>query len=311
LLIAHGGGNHEFPDNTLEAFYNAYSIDPQVMLETDVSLTRDSVVILSHDTTLDRKTQLMNARIADVNYADLMKNEVDFGYHNSVSGGVNLTGDLRKYSNHLGKEVTPLDIIYPDSVTPRHPSKFLATTLAELIVAFPHNPINVEIKQSGNTGLAALHKVIETMETLDPAHHTFARMVLASFHQEIFVEMKRIRKTRHPRLLLSPSAASVKRYMALRSAGLDLFYLDPVSVFQVPIQRAGHRFDTPAFIRSAHRHNIAVQYWTVDDIETMRRLIEIGADGIMTNRPSLLKAVFQNSGRCDPVDKSTACRPEG
>ncbi len=37
VLIAHGGGNKEFPDNTLEAFYNAYSIDSNVMMETDVS----------------------------------------------------------------------------------------------------------------------------------------------------------------------------------------------------------------------------------------------------------------------------------
>ena len=32
ILIAHGGGNLEFPDNTLEAFYNAYSVDPRVMM---------------------------------------------------------------------------------------------------------------------------------------------------------------------------------------------------------------------------------------------------------------------------------------
>ncbi|MBR2024931.1 MAG: hypothetical protein IKA02_03905, partial [Clostridia bacterium] len=37
ILIAHGGGNKEFPDNTLEAFYNAYSVDNRVMMETDVS----------------------------------------------------------------------------------------------------------------------------------------------------------------------------------------------------------------------------------------------------------------------------------
>ena len=52
LLIAHGGGNKEFPDNTLEAFYNAYSVDKNVMMETDVSITKDGVLILSHDTTL-------------------------------------------------------------------------------------------------------------------------------------------------------------------------------------------------------------------------------------------------------------------
>ena len=71
ILIAHGGGNREFPDNTLEAFYNAYSVDPRVMMETDVSITKDGVVILSHDTTLDRKTTATGA-IADWNYSDLI-----------------------------------------------------------------------------------------------------------------------------------------------------------------------------------------------------------------------------------------------
>ena len=44
ILIAHGGGNKEFPDNTLEAFYNAYSVDENVMMETDVSITMGSTL---------------------------------------------------------------------------------------------------------------------------------------------------------------------------------------------------------------------------------------------------------------------------
>ena len=71
ILIAHGGGNKEFPDNTLEAFYNAYSVDKRVMMETDVSITKDGVVILSHDVTLDRKTNV-TGKIADWNYSDLI-----------------------------------------------------------------------------------------------------------------------------------------------------------------------------------------------------------------------------------------------
>ena len=81
ILIAHGGGNKEFPDNTLEAFYNAYSVDARVMMETDVSITKDGVVILSHDTTLDRKTNVTGS-IADWNYSDLIAQKVDFGYTN-------------------------------------------------------------------------------------------------------------------------------------------------------------------------------------------------------------------------------------
>ena len=87
ILIAHGGGNKEFPDNTLEAFYNAYSVDNRVMMETDVSITKDGVVILSHDTTLDRKTNV-TGNIIDWNYSDLISERVDFGYTNQTKSGV-------------------------------------------------------------------------------------------------------------------------------------------------------------------------------------------------------------------------------
>jgi hypothetical protein len=113
VLIAHGGGNLEFPDNTLEAFYHAYSIDNNVMMETDISLTKDGVILLSHDTTLDRKTTLQYASIKDINYADLIKNQINFAYHNEVvprSNGFNESGIFVPYKNYLGEEVTPLDV---------------------------------------------------------------------------------------------------------------------------------------------------------------------------------------------------------
>jgi glycerophosphoryl diester phosphodiesterase len=39
-------------------------------------------------------------------------------------------------------------------------------------------------------------------------------------------------------------------------------------------------------------HNIAVHYWTINDEETMRTLIEKGVDGIMTDRPTLLNSIL-------------------
>ena len=166
MLIAHGGGHKEFPDNTLEAFYNAYSVDENVMMETDVSLTKDGVLILSHDITLDRKTNVTGL-ISDWNYTDLISQKVDFGYTNETyedgeqvkleegSARIKFKSDLDSLK---GKEVTPLDVEYPTGisptsmpagVTPRDNDVFLATTLEDLMLAFPKNKINVEIKQSG------------------------------------------------------------------------------------------------------------------------------------------------------------------
>ena len=99
LLIAHGGGNREFPDNTIEAFYNAYSVDQRVMMETDVSITADGVVILSHDTTLDRKTNVVG-NISDWTYADLIAQRVDFGYTNPTKNE-QLVGERVKFSAKL------------------------------------------------------------------------------------------------------------------------------------------------------------------------------------------------------------------
>ncbi|MBR5515459.1 MAG: hypothetical protein IKU52_04580 [Clostridia bacterium] len=155
LLIAHGGGNREFPDNTLEAFYNAYSVDENVMMETDLSITKDGVVILSHDTTLDRKTNVTGS-IINWNYSDLIEQEVDFGYTNPTNDDDQLNGEREHFKTDDGIEKYPTDVEYTKGITPRHEKVFLATTLEELITAFPENRINVELKQSGEIGLKAL-----------------------------------------------------------------------------------------------------------------------------------------------------------
>ena len=188
LLIAHGGGNKEFPDNTLEAFYNAYSVDKNAMMETDVSITRDGVVILSHDTTLDRKTNV-TGRIIDWNYSDLMAQKVDFGYTNPTEE-MQLSGERVRFTDRDGRQKTPADVEYPDGVTPRDEEVFLVTTLEELLAAFPQNRINVEIKQSGETGMKAMKEVLRLLEQYD----AWDRVVLASFHDEIYEEYQRLQK---------------------------------------------------------------------------------------------------------------------
>lgn len=52
------------------------------------------------------------------------------------------------------------------------------------------------------------------------------------------------------------------------------------------------KLDKRTYVKRAHRRNIAVQYWTINDEETMRELIELGCDCIMTDDPELLKSVL-------------------
>lgn len=293
ILIAHGGGNREFPDNTLEAFYNAYSVDPRVMMETDVSITKDGVVILSHDTTLDRKTNVTGS-IADWNYSDLMAQRVDFGYTNSTSGGVR-TGPLRHFTDENGAEKYPTDVPYPDGVTPRDDTVFLATTLEELLLAFPDSRINVEIKQCGELGLKAITEVLRLLEK----HDAFDRVVLASFHEELYDEFRRLQKEGEvpENFMYSPAYDAATAFFVLQLLKLDLFFTDRLCVFQLPTEEMGFDLATAGLVKAAHRHNLAVHYWTINDPEEMLQLISIGADGIMTDYPHRLQEVYDSYGK--------------
>jgi len=289
ILIAHGGGNKEFPDNTLEAFYNAYSVDARVMMETDVSITKDGVVILSHDTTLDRKTNV-TGKIIDWNYSDLIAQEVDFGYTNPTSDG-KLDGEREHFKGPDGEEKYPTDVAYPEGVEPRHETVFLATTLEELIVAFPNNRINVEIKQSGETGLRALAEIIRLLDEYD----AFDRVVVASFHEELYNEFQRLQKAGEvpAEFMYSPAYGASIEFFVLQMLGLDVFFGDEMCVFQLPMEEYGIKLATRGFVKAVHKHNLAVHFWTINDKEDMRYLIDIDADGIMTDYPHRLKEVYE------------------
>lgn len=201
---------------------------------------------------------------------------------------------LVKFKNESGVEVTPLDVDYPDGVTPRHNSVFLATTLEQLIVSFPNNKINVEIKQEGETGKRALAAAIELLETYD----AFDRVVLASFHNDIYDEFKRYQKLGlvPEEFMFSPGISGAAVFFILHSIGLDFLFRDNICVLQLPVdfEVMAINFDlsTEALVKKAHSHNLAVQYWTIDDKQTMRELIELGVDGIMTNYPHRLAQVY-------------------
>lgn len=292
MLIAHGGGNGEFPDNTLEAFYNAYSVDKSVMMETDVNLTKDGVLILSHDTRLDRKTNVVGL-IEDWNYSDLIAQRVNFGYDNDTENTV-LVGERAVYTNYEGVAVKPTDVSYPDGISARDPEIYYATKFEELLLAFPESIISVEIKQKGEVGIRALGELIRILEAYD----AFDRVIISSFNGNAYRAIKRYQKngTVPENVMYSPSLFGTVRYTLLYYFGLDCFFRDGISVYQLPMQELGVVYAKPEFIKNMHERNVAVQFWTIDDEDEMRALVELGADGIMTNLPTKLKAVLDEYG---------------
>jgi glycerophosphoryl diester phosphodiesterase len=66
---------------------------------------------------------------------------------------------------------------------------------------------------------------------------------------------------------------------------------------QVPVSQGRVPLVTPRFVRSAHARGIQVHVWTIDDRAEVERLLDLGVDGIMTDRPAVLRDVLEARGQ--------------
>lgn len=163
-------------------------------------------------------------------------------------------------------------------------------TLAELFDAFPRVQFNIDLKAAGTP--RALADFLRERGAED-------RAIVGSFGVARLEEFRRlsggrVRTSAHPgevaAYLLSPSAR-----LARLLAG------DAFVAFQVPHRRtvAGRRVTivSRGFLRRAHAAGKQVHVWTIDDPAQMRELLDLGVDGLMTDRTDLLKDVLVERGQ--------------
>jgi glycerophosphoryl diester phosphodiesterase len=71
---------------------------------------------------------------------------------------------------------------------------------------------------------------------------------------------------------------------------------DGVVAAQVPVRHSGIRVVTPRFLAYAHRLGLQVHVWTIDDPARMHELLDLGVDGIMTDRVDVLREAYRARG---------------
>ena len=122
------------------------------------------------------------------------------------------------------------------------------------------------------------------------------RVVLASFHEELYDEYQRLQASGEvpANFMYSPAYDAVTEFVVMQILKVDAFFDDGMCVFQLPMEEYGINLATKALVDTAHNHNLAIHYWTINDPEEMRYLIQIGADGIMTDYPHLLQEVYDS-----------------
>lgn len=156
-------------------------------------------------------------------------------------------------------------------------------TLETLFREFPNMQFNIDLKSPEPVAVEILWKLIQQTRMHD-------QVLVGSFHHPVLAYFRRISGG-----TVATSATEREVWQLAAEWVTGTFGLFPLKMdaLQLPTRYGKIDLTHPRFIRAAHRQNLAVHYWTVNDPSEMKSLLQKGADGIMTDDPRQLMAVFE------------------
>jgi glycerophosphoryl diester phosphodiesterase len=262
LNYAHQGGAREAPSSTLFAIRQAIANGADA-IELDVHATQDGEIVVCHDPTVDRTTQT-SGRLADLTL-DRVR-QLDNAYWWVPGEVVDHDQPAAAYP-HRGK--APAD------------HAFGIATLREVLEEFTDVYLNLDIKQSAPVVPAYEKQVAALLGEFGRTDD----VIVASFSDAITDAFSEIAPDIHTSCGTNATAAI---YAAVQK-GEPLPPTRHVAL-QVPPTFGDITLVDERFVDRAHDAGLAVHVWTIDEEDQMRRLIDLGVDGVMTDRPSVLTA---------------------
>lgn len=157
--------------------------------------------------------------------------------------------------------------------------------LQELLETFPETRFNLDIKH-----WAALEPSLELLDRMQ----CWDRVCIGSFSDRRLGQVRNKLKRNGVRVCTSMGPLGV---LAMKAREYRLPTRSSALCAQVPVKHAGITVVTPKFVNACHARNMPVHVWTIDEPDEIRRLVNLGVDGIMTDKPSLLKQVLVEMGR--------------
>jgi glycerophosphoryl diester phosphodiesterase len=154
-------------------------------------------------------------------------------------------------------------------------------TLDEVFTRLPEMRFNIEPKQEKPSLAKPLCRMIREKGMIN-------KVVIGSFRQTVLDEFRR----ECPEVATSASPDEVSEFVKSYKVQRDVAYRPKMRALQVPEYVGGTHVLTKDFVEAAHLRNLQVHAWTVNETENMRRLLDLGVDGIMTDYPDRLMTVL-------------------
>jgi glycerophosphoryl diester phosphodiesterase len=150
-------------------------------------------------------------------------------------------------------------------------------TLEEVFAALPNTLMNIEIKQAEPSIAGSFCQLIRDYGKTE-------QVLVASFDKAVIQEFR----LACPEVATSAGQSEVVVLFVLSKVLLEGVYSPATQAVQVPEYEGNLHVLTPRFVHAAHRRNLEVDAWTINEMEDMQRMVDLGVDGIITDYPDRL-----------------------
>jgi glycerophosphoryl diester phosphodiesterase len=256
IVIGHRGAAGERPENTLPSFARGLEAGAAI-LESDLHLTRDGVVVMAHDETVDRTTD-GRGPLRAFSFAELSR--LDAAHHFSTDGGMSFP-----FRGH-GLRIP---------------------TLEEGFKAFPSVRFNLELKCDDP---ALVERTVALVKRGDRASIT----LLTAESDALMTRLRTHLKSTAVPVAIGAAAGDVLRFVRAALDGSPP-PSGPMAL-QVPATFAGRPLVTQELVAHAHAHGVQVHVWTINEPPEMERLLALGVDGLVTDFPARMGALLRRRG---------------
>ncbi|MDD4203645.1 MAG: glycerophosphodiester phosphodiesterase family protein [Acholeplasmataceae bacterium] len=302
LIIPHGGAKVLYPENTIYSFKQTEMYDA---FEIDLTLTKDDVLMTHHDLDLglDLGESYQETLVRSLTYneiIDLIKDN-DYPF-------------VRNFEDING------DKPYENITDPLILAELVPAKLEDIFQLYPNKKYILEIKDTEieNDFKKAITLLIELIEDYELEEN----VIVSSFSDEVIEAFQK-----ESSIHTSTAWGGTLKFVLLSAFNVDFFYRPKQAALIIPVyQELGESYakyikllpspikdsfikkgtsdmtdlGQKGIIEDAKRHNMATIYWTINDEETMLRLIELGVDGIITDRPDILYNIYIEQGIINP-----------
>jgi glycerophosphoryl diester phosphodiesterase len=273
IVLAHTGGEDQFPASTMFAFGESMKAGVD-MLDLNVQLTHDGVLIVHHDEAVDGATN-GSGKVADLDYAAIRT--LDDAYWFTTE----CVCKDRPESAYLYRGIRTGQRPPPPGYTP---DDFAVPTLRELIGRYPDAPLNIEVKGTGQAAIAAARELISELNELGRIEAT----VISSFDDTVIDAVRQMA----PSVEVSPGLGASSGWVLS-----DTPLPTGQRILQLPPRYEGVEVLTPDVIARSHAAGYVIWVWpddrSLENASGYASLLAEGMDGLNINFPATGVAAVQ------------------